>query len=250
MLLTFELSFGLSFIKLPNQDSRFDFNRFAKKEFKSIRSQGTESKPFNRRSSFVESQTKLNSCAEQFINLIRCVISEECDVSSDLATDLEKLLDKLLTKDQTKDENNNDQQFLTTRTDQLINPRTAEDLDAYLLQLIAATKSALDDVCNENSNQFFDSSSFNFTDQTLVSPISSSGSTSTSSDHPKESEKPNEIGYLRTLNNGKLLLYKDQLQQTIRKLSADLVDELEAKDSIYLKRDELFLRIENLTRQW
>ena len=232
--LTFELP-----LKVPNQDSKFNFNKFPKKEFKSI--DARESRPFNRRSSFVESQTKLSSCSEQFINLIRCVIGEECGIPNGLAASLEKWLGQLPTGEQTKDENNNDQRMFA-RIDQLIKPETVEELDSYLLRLIATTKSALD----ENSSQFCpftDSTGSNFS-PTLKGSIRSD---STSSDQPSE---PNEADYLNALDKVKLLLYKDQLEQTIQKLSADLVGELEAKDLIYLKRDELFLRIENLTRQW
>lgn len=244
------LIFKLSF-KLPNADSKFD--RFiSKKKSKSSLPQGSasqsSSRPFNRRSSFIESQTKLTSCSEQFINLVRSVIREEIGASSDLNRSLDKLL--------TRDVNNNDQRIVSTSLDRLVKPENAVDLNAYLLNLIAATQSALDKVCNESSNQIRDSC-FDFTSTgsnfgRTLSSFSPNSSTRSVGDraNPTKSEPPDERDYLSALDKEKLLVYKEQLEQTIRKLSGDLVGELEVKDSIYLRRDELFMRIEHLTRQW
>lgn len=183
------------------------------------------------------------------------MIREESGASSDLNTRLNRLL--------IRDANNNDQ--IDSNLNRLVKPENASDLDSYLLNLIAATQSALDAVCNESSNQTR-YSSFNFAstgsnlDRTSsnfspspFSPDYSNSSTRSASGQPDPTNAErlaDERAYLSALHKEKLLIYKDQLEQTIRKLSGDLVDELEVKDSIYLRRDELFMRIEHLTRQW
>ena len=183
------------------------------------------------------------------------MIREEGGISCDLNTGLEKLLaaSSNLTGELIRDVNNNDQRN-STRIDRLIKPENVADLNGYLLRLIAATQSALDDVCNESSNQNFDTS-FNFTDSSHTGTnFDLTGFTTKSSavfaDQPNPIKSEKTDNYLSALDKEKLLIYKEQLEQTIRKLSADLVAELEAKDSIYSRRDELFLRIESLTRQW
>ena len=155
-----------------------------------------------------------------------------------MSNDLLAGLDRLSTRD-----SNNNNRRTGTRPDQLAESKNVDDLEAYLLRLIHVTQSALDEVCNEGSNPFFDSTTGSKFSRTSANSLPESA---------LDGRRPmkDELDYLSALDKEKLLIYRDQLEQAIRKLSADLVNKLEAKDSLYLKRDELFLRIENSTRHW
>lgn len=202
---------------MPN-DAKFNLNQFNEKKFKPFIPQNKESKPSknslksqNRRLSLIDSQ--FLTCLDQFNNLIERQ-SNKLNVDLNISFDLDNY--KL---------NNNSKTL--NKSDQLAQPKTIEDLSFYLSNLIRTTQIDLIK-CSQ-----IDLKSQN--------------------EHLKNCHSENNnhtIHYLNGLSKEKLLIYKDQLNQTIKKLNDDLVDELEHRDLIYLKRDKLFDQIEKLSKRW
>lgn len=103
-------------------------------------------------------------------------------------------------------------------------PRTIKEFSIYLLKLIFITQSKLklQSIGESNKEQ--------------------------NSENQFEKEQNGLIDYLRNLSTEKLSTYKDKLDQTIKKLNNDLVDQLEIRDTNHLKKDDLFRKIEVLTK--
>lgn len=171
------------------------------------------------KSSFVEStQNQKLDCHEQFNHLIRNQFKE-------LGIDFDVKLRKFKL-------DSSNQEFIPMQ--QSKKHMTVFELDTYVFGLILFTQNKL--------KQLNDSTS---------TPASKCFTHNLNSELDKSielKEKNDLIDYFKILSFEKLLVYRDKLDQTIKKLNDDLLDLFEDRDLIYLKRDELLKQVEVLTR--
>ena len=238
-------------IKIRNQS--VDFNKFTRKAFRPAQELNSKN---DLKRSLIDSQTKQSSCFEQFTKLIRDKLDESgIEPGDTFGHQLNGQLneDDVQLKNQSNSEfghvdlfknDHTSNQLSKLRTGQandktmrLTKPSRVDDLNEYFLDLVLLTRTALK-LCSESNKAAFK-------EQNLIRFLPEEHDVLNES-----SNIPNDIRYLNDLSKERLLIYKDQLEQTIKKLNGDLVDELETRDSIYLRRDQLFIQIESLTKSW